>query len=197
MSRKQGEDLFAYSQRIRSQALLAMGDSYQPQHITLRVRDIFLKSLRGDLGNRVRLSFPSTLEAALDMARNLEAMSITERTPVTVNMIERRGQSGGYRGGRGGGFRPTYSGRPTYGPQTSPNTNIRCWECGGAHKKAFCFKLRSPAVQRPTTKKTSHRSGGTRPNLGRGSAATPGRGSGQRGRKKRNYGLPPRPSPPK
>jgi hypothetical protein len=151
------EDLGDYANSLRVLTRRAYGHVYKPPQVEERAGEAFGRGLTGNLKQRVREEFPENLDAALQLARNLEAVGVSRLDKVVVPGMPapgaavgagawNRGQAGNRNGGFQGpqGFRPSNrssqgTSRPSSGAR--PKTDLVCWHCGlKGHTKAECRK---------------------------------------------------------
>jgi hypothetical protein len=129
---------------------------YKPPQVEERASEAFVRGLTGTLKQRVREDFTENLDAALQLARKLEAVGISRldkviapvapaasgpRPAVGTAWVPRnpggRGSSHGPQGSQGS--RP--SGALFQGSGARPKEDMVCWYCGHkGHSKAECRK---------------------------------------------------------
>jgi len=152
------EDLGDYANSLRVLTRRAYGHVYKPQQVEERAGEAFGRGLTGPLKQRVREEFKDSLDAALQLARNLEAVGVSRVTaavaPVTpapkatagAGSWGNRGpapgsRTGGYQGNKGFPKPQGSLGSFQGGAGAKPKTGIECWFCGNkGHTKAECRK---------------------------------------------------------
>ena len=143
--RKEGQGIIEHVAELTSLAYQAYGQrgtTWTPEQIQEQVLDVFLRNTKGELGRRLRIGFPKTLDEATELARNLELEGYKETDKVdTVAYIN--GNNGNFRGkGRG-----SYRGQRQQNQQQQKDNdgdNVErrsCHYCGiVGHLQKNCFK---------------------------------------------------------
>jgi hypothetical protein len=133
----------------------AYGHVYKPPQVEERAGEAFVRGLTGLLKQRVWKEFPESLDKAISLAKNLEAVGISclnkVVTPVVPGMPGpgvavgagvwggNRGQAGNCNGGSQGSQGPRSGGGSSRGSGARPKDNIMCWFCGlKGHTKSKC-----------------------------------------------------------
>jgi hypothetical protein len=175
------EDLGDFAIALRVLTRRAYGHVYKPPQVEERAGKAFVRGLTGPLRQRVRKDFAENLNAALQLARNLEAVGISrlDRVVAPVAPSEpgpraavgagawnggNRGQAGNRNGGSQGpqGFRPSSGSSQGSGARPA----VVCWHCGlKGHTKAECRKKAAAdaAARHGAPSKNGEVAGGYRP----------------------------------
>jgi hypothetical protein len=150
------EDLGDFTNSLRVLTRRAYGHMYKPPQLEGRAGEAFVRGLTGTLKQHVREDFAENLDAALQLARNLEAVGISRLVKVVVPVAPAasgprpavgaawtlhnpggRGPSHGSQGSQGS--RP--SGASSQGSGARPKNDMVCLFCGHkGHFKAECRK---------------------------------------------------------
>jgi hypothetical protein len=176
------EDLGDFANSLRVLMCRAYNHVYKPPQVEERAGEAFVRGLTGPLRQRVREDFAENLDAALQLARNLEAVGISRLDKVVAPVAPsepgpraavgagawnggNRGQTGNCNGGFQGsqGSRP--SGGSSQGSGARPKTDLVCWFCGlKGHTKDKCWKKAvADAAAKNGPSKNSREPGSYRP----------------------------------
>jgi hypothetical protein len=162
------EDLGDFANSLRILTRRAYGHVYKPPQVEECAGEAFGRGLTGNLKQRVREEFPENLDAALQLARNLEAVGISRLNKVVApvasevagprpavgavwalhNSGGREPSKGSQSSQRSGGG---YQGSQGASQGARPKTDLTCWYCNAhGHTKAECRKKAAAAKNAPS-----------------------------------------------
>ena len=164
------EDLGIFANALRVLTQRAYGHVYQPPQVEERAAEAFVRGLTGPLKQRVREEFPESLDTALALARNLEAVGISRAAAAVAPVaptasgpkpavsagvwMGNRGQAGNRGGAPQGGSNGAAQG-------AKPKEFV-CWFCGTkGHTKRECRK--KAAADAAARKGPASKNGGGEP----------------------------------
>jgi hypothetical protein len=176
------EDLGDFANSLRILTCRAYGYVYKPLQVEERAGEAFGHGLTGNLKQRVRGEFPENFDAALQLARNLEAVGVSRLNKVVapvapavagptpaVGAVWAPHNPGG-RGPSQGSKSSQRFGSGSQGSQGAsqwarPKPDITCWYCNAhGHTKAECRKKAAAnAVVKNVPSKNGQEPGSYRP----------------------------------
>jgi hypothetical protein len=176
------EDIGDFANALHVLTRRAYGHVYKPPQVKERAGEAFVRGLTGLLKQRVREEFPESLDKAVSVAKNLEAVGISRLDKVVVPVVPgmprpgaavgagalggNRRQAGNRNGGSKGSQGPRSGGGSSQGSGAGPKDNITCWFCGlkGHTKSEYQKKdAADAAVRHGAPSKNGEAPGGYRP----------------------------------
>ena len=166
-TRKPGESFLEYATILRTMAVSAYGgsSSWTTLQMEERAAEVYIGNVKGAIGEKLRLSFPDSLDKAVQICRNLQASGLTDDQPTTISAVYNT---------------PNRASGPPKGAGGTPKADIVCWFCQRCgHVKKDCYKWKNQ--QQDASKGGKHQKrGGAGSGKSKGCSSTKGKDGSKR-----------------